>query len=176
MPMDDTSNMFRLAVGVFYESQNLASAIGELGMDGDIFAEACLVGTPAAMKAFAQSSESVASRLGGKTRSLPPDLADFELVATDDQLLQTLLDYGRTAGDGASPAHSWLLPDLFGGVAEHLRSGAVVLLVSASDFGRQRRVSRVLLRHTGHTVQTHEFTARRSRSASSSGEDEMPRA
>lgn len=174
MPMDDASNMFRFAVGVFYESRNLASALGELGTDGGILAETCIVGTPAAMRDFADKSEPVASCMGGKLKALPLDHAGFELVATDGQLLQTLLDYGGAPTDGGPSAHSWLLPDLFGGLAEHMRAGAVALFVSAPDFGRQRRTSRVLLRHTAHTVQTHEFTARRSASAPK-GDDEMPR-
>ena len=169
--MDDASNMFRFAVGVFYESSNLVSALNELG-NGAILAETCMVGTPSAMQDFAADSETVRSR-AGEFKVLGSDLASFDLVATDGQLLNTLLDYGRPPNDGVAPRHGWLLPDLFGGLAEHLRSGAVALFVSAPDFGRQRRASRVLLRHTAHTVQTHEFTARQP--GTSKGDGEMPR-
>jgi hypothetical protein len=176
MPMDDASNMFRFAVGLFDESGDLASALSELG-NGTILAETCMVGTPAAMQHFAAGSEEIRSSIG-ELKALASDLANLELVATDGRLLDTLLDYGKPPPDGAdggASTHSWLLPDLFGGLAEHLRRGAVALFVSAPDFGRQRRASRVLLRHTAHTVQTHEFTARRPGSGSK-GDDELPRA
>lgn len=162
MPIDDASNMFRFAVGLFYESRHLASALNELG-NGAILAEMCVVGTPAVVHQFAASSEAVRSCVG-KLKTLALDLPELELVATDGQLLNTLLDHGKPPADGANSTgatNSWFLPDLFGGLAEHLRRGAVALFVSAPDFGRQGSASRVLLRHTAHTVQTHEFTARR---------------
>jgi hypothetical protein len=180
MPIDDASNMFRFAVGLFYESRHMASALSELG-NGAMHAEMCVVGAPAVVQQFAASSETVRSCVG-KLKTLALGLPDLELVATDGQLLNTLLDHGKPPPDGAdgtAATNSWLLPDLFGGLAEHLRRGAVALFVSAPDFGRQGRASRVLLRHTAHTVQTHEFTARRAGPSSpartSEGDDEMPR-
>jgi hypothetical protein len=172
MPMDDASNMFRFAVGVFYESGNLASALGELD-NGAILAETCLIGTPAAMRGFAANSETVRSR-AGSLKVVAGDVAGLDLMATDGQLLHTLLDYGKPSGDGVDATHGWLLADLLRSLAEHLRSGAIALFVSAPDFGRQRRASRVLLRQTAHTVQTHELTARRA--GTPDRDDEMPRA
>jgi hypothetical protein len=46
-----------------------------------------------------------------------------------------------------------------------MRQRAIVLLVSAPDSGLQHRSSRILLRHSAHTVQTHEFTPARSAGA-----------
>jgi hypothetical protein len=170
-PMDDPSNMFRFAVGVFYESGALASALDELG-NGAILAETCLIGTPVAMQDFAASSETVRSRAGSLS-VVAADVAALELMATDGQLLHALLDYGRPSSDGVNAKHGWLLADLFRGLAEHLRSGAIALFVSAPDFSRQRRASRVLLRHTAHTVQTHELKA--SHLGTPKGDGEMPR-
>jgi hypothetical protein len=169
--MDDAVNMFRFAVGVFYESGPLASALGELG-NGAILAETCLIGVPAAMQDFAASSEAVRSR-AGRLKAVAGDVASLGLVATDGLLLHTLLDYGKPSSDGVDAKHGWLLADLFQGLAEHLRGGAIALFVSAPDFGRQRRASRVLLRHTAHTVQTHELTARHL--GTPKGDGEMPR-
>jgi hypothetical protein len=169
--MDDASTMFRFAVGVFYESGNLASALDEL-CNGAILAETCLIGTPDALRDFAANSETIRSR-ASSLRVVAGDVAGLELMATDGQLLHTLLDYGKPSSDGVDAKHGWLLADLFRGLAEHLRSGAIALFVSAPDFGRQRRASRVLLRHTAHTVQTHELTARHL--GAPKGDDEMPR-
>lgn len=171
MPMDDASNMFRFAVGVFYESGNLASALDELG-NGAILAETCLIGTPAAMQGFAASSETVRSR-AVSAKPVAGDVPGLDLMATDGQLLHTLLAYGKPSSDGRDAKHGWLLADLLRSLAEHLRNGAVALFVSAPDFGRQRRASRVLLRHTAHTVQTHELTARHAGTLGS--DDELPR-
>jgi hypothetical protein len=168
MAMDDASNTFRLAIGVFYEAPRLASAIAELQADGVTAAQTCLAGIRQAIDALAsgpasdgQGSEPSTDKLD-KLRVLAPHVNGLELVATDGQLLHTLLEHVEADQSGNSSAHSWLLPDLFGSLTDHLRAGAIALLVSASDFGRQRRSSRILLRNTAHTIQTHEFTPRRS--------------
>jgi hypothetical protein len=50
------------------------------------------------------------------------------------------------------------MPELEQRLYEHLRLGAVLAVVSATDSALQRRSSRILLRHSPETVQTHEFT------------------
>ena len=158
--MDDANNMFRLAIGVFYDARALTGAIGELLADGVAGAEMCLAGTRQAIDTLAASDRAVASSMG-KPQVLALQLGNFEVVVTEGPLLRALLEHNEAADGGSPPAHNWRLPDLFDGLADHLRSGAIALLVSRSDFGLQRRGSRILLRHTAHTVQTHEFTARR---------------
>lgn len=164
--MDDASNTFRLAIGVFYEAQRLASAMGELLADGVTAAELCLVGTRQAIEALAPIASAAAVVGDGRgpaaaqVRPLAPHVNGLELFATDGQLLCSLLEHTEASDSGSSATHNWLLPDLFGGLTDHLRGGALALLVSAADFGRQRRGSRILLRNTAHTVQTHEFTPR----------------
>jgi hypothetical protein len=159
-PMDDSSNMFRLAIGVFYECQGLASAVRELLADGVAAAEMCLAGTRKAIDAFAATDCAAASSMG-KPQPLVPQISGLEVVVTDGPLLRSLLEHAEAAEGNNPAAHNWRLPDLFDGLRDHLRSGAIALLVSASDFGLQRRGSRILLRHTADTLQTHEFTARR---------------
>jgi hypothetical protein len=160
--------MFRLTIGVFYEPQDLANAIAELQREGITTDELCLTGTPRAIETFGEGKNSSGKQIG-KPAIVLPQLSGLELVATDGRLLQTLLDHAGMSG-GATPTHGWLLPDLLGGVSEHLRSGAIALFVSASNLGLQRRASRILLRYTAHTLQTHEFSARRADSATPSKE------
>ena len=170
--MDDASKMFRLTIGVFYEPQDLANAIAELQREGVTTDELCLTGTPCAIETFGEGKNGSGNQSGnqiGKPAIVLPQLSGLELVATDGRLLQTLLDHAGMSG-GATPTHGWLLPDLLGGVSEHLRSGAIALFVSASNLGLQRRASRILLRYTAHTLQTHEFSARRADSATPSKE------
>jgi hypothetical protein len=62
---------------------------------------------------------------------------------------------------GASTlSSSGLLPELLGKSTDDIGEGAIALLVSAPDPILQHRSSRILLRHSAHTVQTHEFTPR----------------
>ena len=164
--MDDASNVFRLAIGVFYEAQRLAGAIGELAADGVTAAQICLVGTRQAIDTLAPIASTLSA--GGQEsgpppgplRALVPHVNGLELVATDGHLLRRLLEHTEASESGNPAAHNWLLPDLFGGLTDHLRAGAVALLVGASDFSLQRSGSRILLRNTAHTVQTHEFMPR----------------
>lgn len=163
--MDDANNTFRLAIGVFYEAQRLASATEQLLADGVTAAEMCVVGTRQAIDALAPVASTPSAGDGlrgpsGQLRAIAPHVNGLELVATDGQLLRRLLEHTEASESGNPAAHNWLLPDLFGSLTDHLRAGAVALLVSASDFGLQRRGSRILLRNTAHTVQTHEFMPR----------------
>ena len=167
MAMDGASNTFRLAIGVFYEAHKLASAIAELQADGIAAAQMCVAGTREAIGRIASGTPGRTDGQGdgpsgGELQALAPPVDDLELVATRGELLRTLLVHTQAAQSGNPSVHNWLLPDLLGGLTDHLRAGAIALLVSASDFGLQRRSSRILLRNTAHTVQTHEFTPSRS--------------
>ncbi len=159
--MSDAGNTFRLAIGVFYEPLRLESAIGDLHTDGVPAPHMCLAGARQAIDGLALPAPGGgATLLTGQLRPLP--LTDYpQLVATDGRLLHTLLEHTKPDQQGPALGYSWLLPDLFAGLTDHLRAGAVALLVSAPDTGVQRRNSRILLRHSAHTVQTHEFAPRR---------------
>ena len=158
--MSDAGNSFRLAIGVFYEPLRLEDAIADLYTDGVQAPHMCLAGARQAIDGLAlPASSGGTAHLTGQLRPLP--LADdLQLVATDGHLLHALLEHTRPDQQSPALAHSWLLPDLFAGLTDHLRAGAVALLVSAPDIGVQRRNSRILLRHSAHTVQTHEFASR----------------
>jgi len=43
-------------------------------------------------------------------------------------------------------------------LTSYIRNGAVVLGVSSNTLDQQRQSTRVLLEHSSHRVQTHEFT------------------
>lgn len=161
--MYDASNTFRLAIGIFYEAQELVNAIGELLGDDVTPDEIGLVGTRQAIEALRSAAPAVGDRRGlpaDEMRALAPHVNGIELFATDGWLVRRLLEQTEASDCASSAAHHWLLPDLFGGLTDHLRAGAIALLVGAADFARQRRGSRILLRNTAHTVQTHEFTPR----------------
>jgi hypothetical protein len=163
--MNQESSAFRLAIGVFYEPERLQRAIADLGADGVSEGQLCLVGTREAVDALrprpARALPNGMGQLVGRLQALAPVGEHLALFATDCHLLHGLLEHTAANRAGTGAAHSWHLPDLFAGLAGHLRAGAVVLLVGAPDIGAQRRISRILLRHSAHTVQTHEFALRR---------------
>jgi hypothetical protein len=163
--MDDAGDTFRLAIGLFYEPQLLESAIADLKTDGVARGQMCLAGTRASvdglLASLPASSRQVAAKLSGELHVLPAGVGSIDLVATDGELLHLLLQHTKVQETDRVPAHNWRLPDLFAGLTSHLRAGAVALLVSAPDIAAQRRGSRILLRHSAHTVQTHEFARRR---------------
>jgi hypothetical protein len=164
--MDEASDRFRLAIGLFNEPQLLETAIVDLKADGVALGQMCLAGTRTSVDGLIASLPAPASRVATRQlldelHALPVAVGNLDLVATDGELLHLLLQHTKAQEtDHASP-HNWRLPDLFAGLTSHLRTGAVALLVSAPDVGAQRRSSRILLRHSAHTVQTHEFARRR---------------
>jgi hypothetical protein len=159
--MQDAGNTFRLAIGIFHDMKELASAIGELTADGVTAAEIGLVGTRQAIDAFRSAPRKAGEGLlAGDIKGLAPHVNGIELFATDSRLVRKLLEHTAPSDGAGAAAHHWLLSDLFGSLTEHLREGAVALLVGAGDFARQRRGSRILLRNTGYTVQVHEFMPR----------------
>lgn len=165
--MDEADQTFRLASGVFYEAPKLGSAVADLQADGFTRRDMCLAGTREALGNIMQPAQSAFPALSRSfdhrhVRPLYPLTDNVEVVATGGLLLSKLLkEVTRRQGEGELPS-SWLLPDLFARFTDHLRQNAVALLVSATDSGQQHRSSRILLRHSAHTVQTHEFTPMRS--------------
>jgi hypothetical protein len=154
--MGESADPFRLAIGVFHEPERLDSAISDLFTDGFAAQDMCLVGTRPAFDHLLPASVSELGRAQLASQLEP--LADgAEVVATSGDLLSTLLGHARwqrgTGARGSSP-----LQDLLTRSSDHIADGAIALLVRAPDPARQHRSSRILLRHSAHTVQTHEFT------------------
>ena len=167
--MGDASNSFRLAIGVFYEPVRLESAITELHADSLSAHELCLAGTRRAFETLEQTASSLPSTsykalVAKQLQPLAPLIESAEMVATAGDLLRALLEHAKTNERNSPFAKFWRLPEIFGSLTEELRDGAIALLVSAPDPDQQRRTSQILLRHSAHTVQTHEFTPRPSSS------------
>ena len=88
----------------------------------------------------------VTSKLGGD-----------QVAVTRGSLWQCLSSFAAGADDEFITAH-WMAPKLRDDLATYIRAGAVVLGVSANTINQQRESTRVLLQHSSHRVQTHEFT------------------
>lgn len=154
--MPQAGDACRLAVGVFYDSRDLEDAIAELCSGGFTACDICV----AAKRQVLDRSLPDASGLAQRTFSLrglgvQTDSEDY--VATSRGLLTALLDQSK-APNAAGSAQASFWPELCMRMANHMSKDAIVLLVSARDAGLQNIGSRILLRHSTHSVQTYEFT------------------
>jgi len=164
--MANAGETLRLAIGIFYEPARLDRAITDLRADGVAAEELCLVGTPDAFEKARQHESDASGQPAGAAAH--PELRDLgeliegcRLSASPGPLLQTLLKHGKWSKDDGPVASDWLWPELLARLSDHLCKGALVLVVCTPTFASQHKSSRILLRHSAHTVQTHEFMPQR---------------
>ncbi len=159
--MRDVDNTFRLAIGIFYEASQLERVVENLRADGFTAPTMCLIGTPAALElvkqraACAPATGGIAALDWTEVQKLDCRTEQIEFVATPGPLIRTLL---QTKNVGRPLSGNWLQEELCDRLVGHVRKGAVALLVSVRSAVSQQRCSRILLRHSLHAVQTHEFT------------------
>jgi len=164
--MGENADFFRLAIGVFHEPQRLEAALTDLFDNHFAVGDICLVGTRHAFDRLMPVSASAAAPQSSRTllaapfQPLLPLGETQEIVATPGQLLDTLLSHAKGRDHAKARRSPALLQELLAQSSDHILQGAVALLVSAPDPFRQHRSSHILLRHSAHTVQTHEFTPR----------------
>jgi hypothetical protein len=163
--MGESAGPLRLAIGVFHEPERLEGAITDLFADNFTARDMCLVGTRRAFDTIIPAPASPAvpdprTLLSQQLQTILPPVQDQELVATSGELLGMLLRHAKWSMGASTLSSSGLLPELLGKSTDDIGEGAIALLVSAPDPILQHRSSRILLRHSAHTVQTHEFTPR----------------
>jgi hypothetical protein len=161
--MANAGETLRLAVGIFYEPSRLDRAVAELFSGGIGVQDLCLVGTPSALQAVKRSdadaaSDAPAGALSGcQLHNLGHLIEGCEVSASSGPLLRTLLKHAKWNKHDRRLTADWLWPELCTRLSDHIRQGALVLMVSTPTFASQHTCSRTLLRHSAHTVQTHEF-------------------
>lgn len=160
-----TGDKLRLAVGIFYEPPRLSRAIAELFAEGISAQDMCVVGMPSAFAAARKSEaagdgEQVAGVLAAfQLHNLGNLIDGYQLSASSGALLRTLLKHAKWSKGDQRLNTNWLWPELCARLTDHIRQGALVLIVGTPTFSSQHQCSRTLLRHSAHTVQTHEFVA-----------------
>jgi hypothetical protein len=160
--MSDDHNTIRLAIGVFYAPDKLDASILDLFANGLATREICLAGTRRAFQHIVHGSPGYAYHERSallRARPLKPlntSSDDGELLATSGIVQRTLLQ--EASRRAASTDLLWPLGS-GDGLSEHVREGAIALVVCAPTPDLQHRSSRILLRHSDHTVLTHEFTS-----------------
>lgn len=166
----DGGDTLWLSVGVFDSCPPLERAIAELHSDGFSNRDMCLIGTSAAFAETVRRPNGPLMPRSGRPLyqrqryQLPWLSTDVEVLATSGILLRTLV--AQAAGERDAPVlPANLIQELCGTLDEHLKQDAIALLVSAMDHNQQNQGSRVLLRHSFHTVQTYAMTLQRARTA-----------
>lgn len=83
---------------------------------------------------------------------------DFVLVACGPLWQKIGGIAGSGSEDGRIVVGSWMDPATRTELTRLISAGAIVLSVNADTVDQQRRSARILLSHSSHHVQTHEFT------------------
>ena len=153
----------RLVIAVFDRGECLCRALSDLtsaGFDRQQMGIAAVAATLVRLQNGAWCTGSACGEVADAVRQVettPTRVDDQFVVVTRDSLWQRFGCFGAAATDALFTAN-WMILKLRVDLTEHIRKGAVVLGVSANDFGQQRQSTRILLRHSSHRVQTHEFT------------------
>lgn len=161
----DGGDTLWLSVGVFDSCPPLERAISELLQDGFTNRDMCLIGTSAAFAEMVRRPNGQLMPRSGRPlyqrqRHMLPWLSDnVEVLATSGLLLRTLVAQATAEQETSAPAY--LIQELCATLNEHLSQDAIALLVSATDHNQQNQGSRVLLRHSFHTVQTYAMSLAR---------------
>jgi hypothetical protein len=158
--MDDAKQLFRIVIGAFMRADLAASATRDLHDDGLADTQVCVIGAAAVPGDPASDPASDPARdprrcteqrlfAGQMVEVTAPELFDRVWHETT-QVLSS--DAGKTLAP-------WMTPGQSKAILDSLRSGALVLLVSASTATEQVRASRIQLNHHPSMVQAYSFMA-----------------
>lgn len=156
----------RLAIATFFSSDALVTTIKELDAAKFGRDQVCIIGLEQAVESLVPIA---ADEPGGLLSDLLSMIAkaeqalmftgdDFVLVACGP-LWQQIGGLARGGEAGPLVAASWMEPATRSELTRSISAGALVLSVQSATSDQQRRSVRILLSHSSHRVQTHEFTA-----------------
>ncbi|MCU0883523.1 MAG: hypothetical protein MUC44_01020 [Beijerinckiaceae bacterium] len=148
--MDDAKQLFRIVIGAFKGADLAASATRDLHEDGLADTQVCVIGASA-------SALPVDRVPCVEQRQFAGQVVEVTAPELFDRVWQEAAAAPSTdAGKTLAP---WMTPGQSKAVLDSLRSGALVLLVSASTATEQVRASRIQLNHHPSMVQAYSFMA-----------------
>ena len=157
------SDTFRLAMGVFYESDRLNGALHDLLRQGFVPGDLCLAGMRSALPSAADlqdaGSEGIAalSALVQNVEAISHSQNDAGLIATAGSVLQVLREVVPHFGESSGGPESCPSSKVFAKLAEHAYRGATLLVVRAPIPALQDQCMRTLLKYSLHSVYAQEF-------------------
>ena len=152
----------RFAIAAFDNGENLLEALAELMERGferqqiGIVARASVLVNMERNVELGQPNYTGAASIIGDVESTSARIDDDVILVTRNSFWQSVSSFLFQASDGLAAAH-WMTPQLRDDLAGYIRNGAIILGVSADTLDQQRQSTRVLLEHSSHRVQTHEF-------------------
>jgi hypothetical protein len=150
--MDDAKQLFRIVIGAFMRADLAASATRDLHDDGLAATQVCVIGAAALPESPALDPARCTEQrrfAGQMVEVTAPEL--FDRVWHEATQVSSS-DAGKTLAP-------WMTPGQSKAILDSLRSGALVLLVSASTATEQVRASRIQLNHHPSMVQAYSFMA-----------------
>lgn len=162
--MDDAKQLFRIVIGAFMRADLAASATRDLHDDGLADTQVCVIGAaavpgdPASDPASGPASETARDpRRCTEQRLFAGQMVEVTAPELFDRVWhETTQVLSSDAGKTLAP---WMTPGQSKAILDSLRSGALVLLVSASTATEQVRASRIQLNHHPSMVQAYSFMA-----------------
>jgi hypothetical protein len=158
--MDDAKQLFRIVIGAFMRADLAASATRDLHDDGLAATQVCVIGaaalpgSPAGVSA--RDPAGVSARCTEQRR-----FAGQMVEVTAPELFDRVWHEAAqvSSSDAGKTLAPWMTPGQSKAILDSLRSGALVLLVSASTATEQVRASRIQLNHHPSMVQAYSFMA-----------------
>ncbi len=148
--MDDAKQLFRIVIGAFKGADLAASATRDLHDEGLADTQVCVIGAAAAVLPGDPARCTEQRRFAGQMVEVTaPELFDR---VWHEATQAPSSDAGKTLAP-------WMTPGQSKAIIDSLRSGALVLLVSASTATEQVRASRIQLNHHPSMVQAYSFMA-----------------
>ncbi len=159
--MVDGREQIRLAVTVFERPASLSATVLALLQDGVKLEQFCLVALATTMgrvKRLARTTKSERPGLATLTEKLvdwPGAGIDRRIVATSNPLIAALPHVLGAGQIVTSHIHS--PGDDGSAFSEHIRKGAIALIVGSKTPAQQASTTRLLLAQSAHGVKTYEF-------------------
>ena len=153
----------RFAIAAFDNGENLLEALAELMERGlerqqiGIVARASVLVNLERNVELGRPNYTGAASIIADVESTSARIDDDVILVTRNSFWQSVSSFLFQASNGLVAAH-WMTPQLRDDLAGYIRNGAIILGVSADTLDQQRQSTRVLLEHSSHRVQTHEFT------------------
>jgi hypothetical protein len=152
----------RLAIAVFDGGECLCRALADLGLVGFVREQVGIAALASTLLGLRQGPSCVGSQCGdvvdaiAQVEKTPTKVNNEFVVVTRDSLWQRLGCFSAATAEALITAN-WMTLKLRDDLTGYIRKGAIVLGVSANDLNQQRQSTRILLQHSSHRVQTHEF-------------------
>lgn len=164
-PMHVQPRTYRLAIGLFGDHPPLFRALDDLSGQGLAADCLCLIGrlermSPEKIGGFDRETSQKNGHLFAGAREVHGLFPPAPCAASAGRLFDDLCEPLSFPVAVPERYPMWLTSSQYERLSVHVFEGGLVLIVSSATPAQQDASSRILLRHSQHGVQTHDFTVR----------------